>query len=79
MIRKQFNPATVTINVKVSPKSFTVKYNPTRPNDYAIKEPEVKTPKHIPDNAANMFDQLAANAKGPLKDTLTRLAQHRKK
>lgn len=78
LIRKEFNPATVTINVKVSPKSFSVKYANTASQSSAKKPEPAKVVKHIPDDAANLFEQLAASSDGPLKDTFARLAKHRK-
>jgi hypothetical protein len=78
MIRKQYNPATVTINVKVSPKSMSVKYANVPNSPSTVKEPEPVTPTTIPDSVASMFEQLATQANGPLKETFARLAKHRK-
>lgn len=78
MIRQRFNPATVTINVKVSPKSMSVKYAKSLTSQSNLNEPTPAKITHIPDNAANMFDDLAKNATGSLKETFARLASHRK-
>lgn len=78
MIRKEFNPATVTINVKVSPRSMSVKYANNTMTKPSIAEPTAPIPTTIPEDAAKMFEDLSSKASGPLKETFARIARHRK-
>lgn len=67
-IRKQINPATVTIDVKVSPKSSLIT------NPESLLQPKVVTAKNIPDGFSDSLNSIAERCDDKLKQSLQRLA-----
>jgi len=74
-VRKEINPATVTIEMKVSPRS-------TQGQKRLAPEPQPKpqatSQKHLPNEVSDMLKGIAENSDGKLKETLLRLARHKK-
>ena len=74
-IRKEIDPSTVTIEMKVSPHS-TKGQQRLDPTPQA--KPQAEALKHLPDNVADMLTDIANNSDGKLKETLLKLAKHKK-
>lgn len=74
-IRKDINPATVTIEMKISPKSTSTEANKVIKN---TEKEKLKVKKELPDEVADIFTHIAAGADGELKQKLLKLAQHRR-
>jgi hypothetical protein len=73
LLRREYNPATVTIEIKVNPKLTQTSTKLNSPKS----DPKVslKT-KTIPESAAQMLVDIANSASGELKEKLQRLAKH---
>lgn len=89
-VRREINPGTVTIEMKVSPKSTLVGASKGHNQAAAIpgsKSAENKsvndgslTPfssKSLPDSVVSSIESIADNSDGKLKQALLRLAKHR--
>jgi len=74
-VRKEINPATVTIEMKVSPRS-------TQGQQRLAPEPQPKpqqeAQRHLPKDVADMLTNIAENSDDKLKETLLKLAKHKK-
>lgn len=80
-VRREINPATVTIEMKVSPKSTLVvapKSNNKKdlfPNE--THEYSSRSSKSIPTDVADSITSIAENSDDKLKQALLRLARHK--
>lgn len=80
-VRREINPATVTIEMKVSPKSTLVvapKSNNKKeffPNE--THEHSSRSSKSIPTDVADSITSIAENSDDKLKQALLRLARHK--
>ena len=75
-MRQQINPATVTIEIKVSPKSTNTSQL-TRSKSTAPAEVK-KASKVLPEETAQIISSIAEGASDKLKASLLRLAVHKK-
>lgn len=81
-VRREINPATVTIEMKVSPKStlvVTPKANDNKTNttdNEGLNQP-LRSSKSIPSDVADSITSIAENSDDKLKQALLRLARHK--
>ena len=74
-VRKEINPATVTIEMRVSPRSTQGQKRLT-PEPPA--KPQAQAVRHLPESVANMLSDIAEHSDDKLKATLLKLAKHSK-
>ena len=73
--RKQLDPALVTIEMKVSPNATRTA---SRVKQVKREQAEQHTPKQLPEQAADIFESIAEQSSGQLKEKLLKLSKHRK-
>lgn len=71
-MRQQISAATITVEIKVSPKSTQIKTHQNKPETLAKQ-------RTIPKEAASLLTSIANNSDGKLKEKLLQLAKHSKK
>lgn len=75
-MRRQVNPATVSVEIKVSPKSTqTSRLTKTNVEPTSTEPKKVKS---MPSSAADIIESIAEGADGKLSESLKRLAAHKK-
>ena len=74
--RKQFDPALVTIELKISPNATRTA---TRMKQTQREQEQTKVKNKIPEQAADIITSIAEQSSGELKEKLLKLAEHRSK
>lgn len=75
-MRRQVNPATVSVEIKVSPKSTQTSRLTKTTKEVTTDKPS--KPKELPPSAADIIESIAEGANDKLKASLKRLAAHKK-
>ncbi|NVK23897.1 MAG: DUF721 domain-containing protein [Gammaproteobacteria bacterium] len=74
-LRSKLDPALVTVEMKVSPKTTQTA---TRVKQVEKEQNKSKPKKHIPEQALSILQSIADNADDTLKQKISRLMQHKK-
>lgn len=77
-VRRKINPATVTVEMKVSPRSTILNPLKKSNNSEIVAPPTRQKSTLIPDEVANSIQSIAQSSDDKLKQSLERLMLHRK-
>ena len=78
-VRREINPGTVTVEMKVSPRSTLLNNLKSTAKSKSAVETKVTKSSFIPDDAANSILTISKSSDEKLRQSLERLMSHRKK